>query len=245
MAVDITVLDAHTAARLTRGRFGVNPDKEEIVIYYRKPDYLKNGEPNVEAGWITRADSQQMKQATFVLNKGWTPLPQYGRVEDSNDPWAPILATAAGRQEFPLEQILTYRWYDARKLRQQWPSMPPGVRPEQLFPQLRGRELQLYPCPECFNQDFLVPSALAHHLRIHHAYDRTEIIALGKDMGIDFSREFRARKLDSITFDDAAPEAGDLTPTALGLDLDAEPINVTRVPVRSHKGKGADEEPAE
>ena len=193
-------------------RMGYDQTKEESVIYYRKPAVNPvTGEVPVDASWVTFSDSQDPKQLKLIRNKGFEPLDRYGRIEDSSCPWAVILSSPDGRREFPVDQIVTFRWYEPTGLRRAWPGLPREVvglaQIVRLFPQLAGQNIEEFPCPECHNKTFLKPSGLAHHLRIHHEYDRVEIIAVGKEMGLDFSREFRVRRPQTITFEGSPEEA--------------------------------------
>lgn len=211
---------------------------EEDVIYYRKPEKTPDGKPHSEPGWITWSDSQAGKQLE-LWKKGWSPLNAYGSIrpkkrDDAPDgpydlygPWGPILAHPTGPREFPVEQILTYRWYDAER------CPVPGVR----FPQLRqwlaeGNEISEYGCPECNTAVYSKPIFLARHLRVSHSYDRAEIIALGRELGVDFSKELVRRGSGKITYDyeDA--------PVTHSVDPADEPVPVVRTVPQSHKGAG-------
>lgn len=171
----------------------VNRRRSERVIYYRKAN-----------GWITWGDSQSSKQIDYIA-RGWQPLTQFGQItgttynrqtgEHDPDPasvWGPILRHRDGPGQFPLQQILTYRWYKKPPVR--------GVR----FPQLEGVEVTEYQCPECDDREYHDVSHLARHLRNQHDYDRLEINQLGKDLGIDFNRqvEHGGRKVYSYEADE-------------------------------------------
>jgi hypothetical protein len=194
----------------------VGRSRDEVVGYYRLPDGYRDG---AASRWITFADTQPGKRLPY-MERGWTPLPQYGRVwgkdPDGNSSkeyvWLPILSTAQGRAEFPASQVLTYGWYRPERL-------PAPLRGRALdFPQLEkaiadGLEVHEYECPECTGQRFFTPWALASHLRNHHDYDRAEIIALGKEVGVDFAKTLKRliNPMRSVTLEDvtvaAAPAA--------------------------------------
>ena len=195
--------DANAARLFGRSQ----PGKYEKVIYYRSPQVTMRGEPYVQAGWIHRSDSQDSKQLQ-MMRKGWMPLEQFGGSFRSEDPWGPILAHPDGPRQFPLTQIMEYRWYDPTHLRHDWPSMPPGLSPQRVFPQLReamvSGELVVkeYGCPNCHNRSFVMPAALYTHLNVHHDYSPEMIFELGQAMGIDFSVHLRARAVKSFEIED-------------------------------------------
>jgi hypothetical protein len=156
--------------------------RNEVVIYYRR----KNG-------WITRGPTQPAKQV-IMMRKGCTPLAQYGQIIHSEDTWGPILRNG-GAHEFPVEQVLTYRWYrkdmlpDLRPIVQQGRDfVRQGTQPSVHFPQLAGVKIVEYPCPEPCNRSFHSPLHLGGHLRVMHEYDRSEILKYGEAMGIDFTK---------------------------------------------------------
>lgn len=156
--------------------------KEEAVIYYRRRN-----------GWITWGDTQPSKQI-IMLRKGATPLPQYGNITASEDLWGPILRNG-GAHEFPVEQVLTYRWYrkdmlpDLRPIQQVGRTMQRvGAQPKVVFPQLVGVKITEFPCPEPCNRTFHSPLHLGGHLRVMHEYDRSEILKYGEAMNIDFTK---------------------------------------------------------
>ena len=171
-----------------RSRMGGNAmRKEEYVGYYRKPATYVDPQgvvtPFREPSWITIADTQPLKKMGYV-NRGWIPLPQFGRIEDSGpERWRPILTHRDGPIAFPAQQVITARWYDKTKL-------PGSLRGSDIyFPQLVGIEIEEFPCPDCSGStSFLNPLHLARHLVNKHDYDRSAIIALGQSLGINFSK---------------------------------------------------------
>lgn len=185
-----------------------NPD----VIYFRN-----------KKGWITWGDTQASKQLDKI-RKGSVPLPQYGRITHSEDIWGPILRHPDGPAEFPVEQVLAYRWYDRRRL----PDIRPiiqvgreeqrqGAQPAVIrFPQLVGVKITEYPCPEsCLitlpdgksvDKAYHDPVHLGNHLRVMHGYDRSEIIKYGDAMGIDFTKVPGGKELVTYEFDEVADE---------------------------------------
>ena len=192
-----------------RNRLGGGAQRrEEFVGYYRKPaeyvDPLGVVLPYREPKWITVADTQPLKKMHYV-NRGWIPLPQFGRVEDTGgDRWRPILTHRDGPSAFPVEQVVIYRWYDRAHL-------PGSLRGADIyFPQLVGVEIEEFPCPDCSGGTvFLNPLHLARHLVNKHGYDRSAIIALGTSLGINFQKSLEGLikpRTVSVTAREAAPE---------------------------------------
>lgn len=175
---DVTNLQDLAGQLLTQGR------RSERVIYWRKPN------KGLEASWITTGGTNMERQLQF-LQRGFVPLTQYGevgfkrRADDPDGPferygqWGPILTHPQGPREFPVDQIVAYRWYD--------PAFcpVPGVR----FPQMVGVKIVEFDCPECNNARFHKATHLARHLRVTHGYDRAELVALGQELGLSFAKE--------------------------------------------------------
>lgn len=179
----------------------------EKVIYYRR----KNG-------WITWGDTQASKQMTMIA-KGNQPLPQFHHIMYSEDLWGPILRHPEGPALFPVEQVLTYRWYRKDMLPDLRPIVPQGrdlvrsgAQPKVSFPQLAGVKIVEFPCPEPCNRSFHSPLHLGGHLRVMHGYDRSEILKYGEAMGIDFSKVPGGKAIveyDGATAVEAAQEVVD------------------------------------
>lgn len=198
------------------------------VIYYRRPFKTRDGEPAENAGWITWADSLSGTKLRDYEVRGFTPLRQYGFVNNEdrlNDMikrahqerwtprqfqaeliWGQILRHPDGPAEFPLEQIMTLRWYE--------PDNCPirGVDPVELFPQLRGHKVKKYGCPQCRRTFAEVDGRgagqpFANHLRIMHEYDMQNILTYGTKIGLDFTGvEYGGEQYEEITFgDEEAP----------------------------------------
>jgi hypothetical protein len=186
--------------------FATNRRRFERVIYYRKPPDFDHGR---EGNWICWGDSQPGKRIT-MLERGFTPLPQFGRIDrymrdstgeeivDPAYPWGNILRHPDGPSQFPVEQILTYRWHRRPPI--------PGIK----FPQLQGMKIVEYECPECTDQTFFNAIHLARHLRNSHDYEHRDLTALGQHLGIDFAREYRKKGV--ITTEIAAEEEAPLPP---------------------------------
>jgi hypothetical protein len=153
----------------------------ERVGYYR-----------LRSGWITASDTQASKMQVMML-KGATFLGQYPSVEDSNDYWGPILRSPGGPEEFPVDQVLTYRWYrqdtGGRCLHSRSGLTRHCPVKDVRFPQLAGVKITEFPCPEgCNDKAYHSPLHLGSHLRIMHGYDRSEILKYGEAMNIDFTK---------------------------------------------------------
>lgn len=98
-------------------------------------------------------------------------------------PWMQIFQLH-GEKEFPLSQIIAFRWHIRPPYR--------GI----VFPQLEGVDITDYQCPECEKGLFSAtnPREAARQLRIHltsaineqHKYTPRDIRELGEDWGIDF-----------------------------------------------------------
>ena len=187
MAIDIKYADR----TLLESFFRINKRREEYVGYWRLPADHHDGDAG---NWLTWADTQDSKTASQI-RRGWQPLGMYGRVTgilpDGSTPpgasWFPILNHKHGPAEFPASQVQTYRWYRPDQLPE------PFTGKAIAFPQLNaalkgGLEIREYACPECHKFFFFEPWHLATHLANRHDYDRTEIIALGTQVGIDFTK---------------------------------------------------------
>lgn len=217
MTVTLTELSPDLAAMdggAARIFAAVNQSKWEQVIYYRCPPVIKHtGERHEQAGWIICGDSQSPKLADNVM-RGYIPLSEFGFVKDSRNMWGPILSHPDGPRQFPLDQIIAYRWYHVDDLRRQWPGLPARYQRDQdlarLFPQLRDPDLKIkeYGCPNCRNRKFLEPRGLFQHLHNHHDFKTEDIFAWGEKMGIDFGDMLRDRAMTEVTFDpvDDTPE---------------------------------------
>lgn len=164
------------------------------VIYYRKPN-----------GWITYGDSVSGTKLRDFVARGFEPLMQYGYINTQGRDnrrfgtanqereagmtegkyiWEQILSHPDGPAEFPLEQVIAMRWYR--------PENCPVE--DAYFPQLAGKKIREYNCPEqCGRAPFVDiegaggMSGLRTHLRIMHGWDQANLLAYGERVGIDFT----------------------------------------------------------
>ena len=167
--------------------------------YYRRSD---DGGP--AANWIVIAATTPTNRSDYEY-KGFTYLQKYGEFKNGTNearaaeherdakgnPWNParepwrLIFQMNGAKEFPVSQIIEYRWH-----------IRPPYR-EVTFPQLEGVEVTDYYCPECDKGVFssVNPQEAAQQLRSHltsgvgdaHKYTPADLQALGKEYGIDFS----------------------------------------------------------
>src|SRR3990167_7081170 len=117
--------------------------------------------------------------------------------------WGAILRHPDGPAEFPLDQIMAFRWYE--------PAQCPlrGVNPVELFPQLRAHNVKIHRCPQCARtfaavDGFGAAEPFANHLRIMHEYDMVNILNFGERIGIDFTGvEYGTEEAKELTFGEA------------------------------------------
>lgn len=195
------------------------PAKGEHSYYRRKSD-----------GWILTAGAWQSMKADMEF-KGLEYLPKYGVFTygtpwgDTNkdrtgrdfnvlsEPWRLIFQTPGGADEFPVSQIIAYRWH-----------IRPPYR-EVKFTQLQGLEVFDYFCPECENGIFSAVDQqdAMEQLRTHltsrtnesHSYRPEDLRALGAELGIDFFAPRRRRGAR------VAPPAFESEPQPEPIDLSA------------------------
>lgn len=181
--------------------------RDERVMYYRKSGGL-------EDGWIVWGDTESGTKLRDRTILGFQLLHKYGvitgfldKAQEEPDPasvWGPILRHPDGPSEFPVDQIVAYRWH----------TDPPvkGVR----FPQLQGMKITQYQCPECSRAPFaelkrgdeVILSAiqsLGNHLAIMHKWDRLALLRWGDRVGIDFD-SVDARKVIPYDYEEVGPE---------------------------------------
>ena len=162
--------------------------KFDKAMYFRRPQTTVQ-----RKGWIVTAS--RTHRDTYEL-MGFEPLMKYGVLPNDDpelrneegkpvplrSPWYPILTHPDGPKEFPVAQVMTFRWYV--------PEECPN--PKAKFPQLQGHKVTHYPCPECERPAFIAIDGLggiehlARHLRIVHDWDRPSLMKYGEKVGLDF-----------------------------------------------------------
>ena len=220
-----------------RSMFANQRARSERVCYYRLPQRTPSGAPHKQAGWISWGDTQEgVKLGKLV--RGQIPLEQFGFIrtkrseEDPDGPfelhghWGPILCHRDGPREFPVSQIMAYHWYDAERLRiALHGGIPSTLRVRDgmvLWPQLSGQDIRIFACPECGDWRAIEAVFLARHLRIHHDYDRADIIAFGSQYGVDFATEINreGRVIRSFSFDMPTDEPEEVELEEAGFSID-------------------------
>lgn len=193
---------------------------------------MRDGQPANKAGWITWGDSVSGTKQRDYRIRGFTPLSQYGSLnneqrrlaliaqaqEEGWTPqrfqaewiWGPILRSAGGPEEFPLDQVVALRWFDSRH------CPIKDISPRDLFPQLTGKAIRNRRCPQC-NRNYPevdgrgVAQPMANHLRIEHDFDMQNILAYGERAGIDFTAVEFDLTAETEEFDFGASEEATLT----------------------------------
>ncbi|MCR4342202.1 MAG: hypothetical protein NUW01_20175 [Gemmatimonadaceae bacterium] len=214
--------------------------KYEKCLYYRHPTIWNPGtpqeKPNRRAGWIIWAGNNRDRMAD-MMERGFVPLRKFGiaarfqawekeaqGTPDQYGPWGAILCHPEGPAAFPVEQVMAYRWYDPRH------CPVPGV----AFPQLTGKEIVEYSCPDCTDRTFGLALHLARHLRTGHDWTVDDLVKFGDAMGLDFSREFGKQAKTVRVY---RPD-GSRAPMLPGQPSVVPPPTVERVvPVRSEPAK--------
>lgn len=165
----------------------------------------------LSSGWIViastspsnRADSEYKGSRLLSMygefvNGSAQPRAQAKEKDARGNPWNPALEPwrlifqLDGAKEFPIEQIIAYRWH-----------IRPPYR-EVNFPQLQGIEITNHGCPECDKGIFssVNPAEAAQMLRTHltsaidaqHKYTVADLTALGKEWDIDFDSARMGRR---------------------------------------------------
>ena len=193
--------------------------------YYRRGD---NGWIITGPVWPSYRADMEYKDNVFLAKYGvfLYDMPGNKTVFDVNgrnfspvtEPWRQIFQKG-GAKEFPLDQIIAFRWH-----------IRPPYR-EVKFPQLAQVEIHNFFCPECDKGIFSAvrrPDAV-DQLRIHltsrfndnHSYRPDDLKALGEEYGINFfeprqgmNRVTRSNLIDAPDGPDLdlVPGADDLTP---------------------------------
>lgn len=186
------------------------------IIYYRR---ARRGE---HPGWIVWGDSLSGSKLRDYVRRGFEPLMQYGVINSpardrrafSNEPepgmttekyvWEAILTHPDGPAEFPVEQVITYGWHRPEKC----------PIPDAYFPQLVGKKVTEYTCPERCGRKFIGldgvggVGTLRTHLRVMHGWDQSNLQAYGTRMGIDFNKgDVDDLLVNDVVYGGAAVEA--------------------------------------
>ena len=172
------VQEFETSARIRTG------GKFEKHMYYRRPR-----DADEEAGWLIIAGTNAARIEDMVA-RGFEPLYTYGTIEDWErqkgiqvstigplGPWQPLF-DRGGAKEFPVEQVVTARWYKETPV--------PGKDPRDLFPQLKGQKIKELQCPACKHPAFHKISYLASHLQISHNWSLEKVFQYGERSGLNF-----------------------------------------------------------
>ena len=164
------------------------PPGKGLHGYYRRRD-----------GWITTGPTTDSNRADFEY-MGYSFLSKYGQFKNVNDithevdinrvPWNSYaeawrrIFQLGGAKEFPIDQIIAFRWHIRRPYK------------EVTFPQLEGVEIYDFYCPECDQGVFSSTNErealiqLRHHLTTTingpHSYRVEDLTRLGQEWGLDF-----------------------------------------------------------
>lgn len=192
------------------------PNKYETHMYYQRPTEGPRGEVVQNPGWITVGGVKGDKRTRYEDWKRFTALRQFGEIPSGHsNQWEHILCQPGGPEAFPVDQVLTLRWYNPQEIpmdcawmgrdEEPCPYMmklrSEGVR----FPQLEGHEVIERQCPECERAKFATVDgvggvgALARHLSIIHDWTPERLKKYGEAMGIDFDAVY-SRKTQEKTF---------------------------------------------
>lgn len=204
--------------------------RDAAAGYFRKPN-----------GWITVSQYKGGASLDVFLDRGFDPLRKYGDVTQFNgldadgEPipdsiWGPILRHPEGPAEFPIEQIITARWYN------------PETCPEKVnWKQLKGVAIQQYQCPECSRAPFVSAkkdgevlsnvgdgvAGLAKELTVGHSWDRLSLMEYGKRMGIDFNAVGGPMEVIEYAYEEESQEEPEETPFEVE-DVTKQHVDVAR-----------------
>ena len=181
--------------------------------YYRRPDNE----------WIMALPTSLGNDRDWQL-KGFQRLIKYGEFpngttgekpntrDENGNPWNPAdepwrqIFLRGGGKEFPITQVLAYRWH----------LRPPYL--EAKFPQLDGVEVTNLECPECDKGVFasrnpqeaslMLKQHLTSEINAQHKYTPADLRALAQEWGLDFDSG-RLARLRKIREEIHGPTAGD------------------------------------
>jgi len=189
--------------------------KHETHMYYQRPVTGSRGETLQNPGWIVVGGVKGGKRDRYEDWKGFKPLKQFGEIPDNHtNPWEFILTQPGGPESFPVDQLLTLRWYDPTviptdcvwegKDEEACPYMLKLKREGVQFPQLGGHEVVERQCPECERASFATIDGvggigpLARHLTIMHDWTPERLKKYGDAMNIDFEAVYSRKTQEKI-----------------------------------------------
>ena len=178
------------------------PGRGAHGYYRRAPSGPRGGWIMAIGAWPSFRSDMEYKGNVFLQRYGTWVLPGPGagstvtdlkgvRFNPGDEPWR-LIFQHGGAHEFPLSQIIAYRWH-----------ITPPYR-EVVFPQLEGVKVYDLFCPECETGTFssVVQGEAVDMLRQHlvskvntsHQYRPEDFRALGEEYGIDFFAPRRGRR---------------------------------------------------
>ena len=152
-----------------------------------RPNYGYYRQPN---GWITLSPAADLDRLHYT-SKGWTPLPQYGRIEMTStyavDHPLEALFMQGGAKELPREQVIEMALHINTQMipgcntplsqyhkRHTAPCMARAYELE--FPQIGPEDMKSYACQlGCDRSDFPTEKARLQHEMVAHKEDRADI----------------------------------------------------------------------
>ena len=178
------------------------PGRGAHGYYRRAPSGPRGGWIMAIGAWPSFRSDMEYKGNIFLQRYGTWVMPGPGagstvtdlkgvRFNPGDEPWR-LIFQHGGAHEFPLSQIIAYRWH-----------ITPPYR-EVVFPQLEGVKVYDLFCPECETGTFssVVQGEAVDMLRQHlvskvntsHQYRPEDFRALGEEYGIDFFAPRRGRR---------------------------------------------------
>jgi len=164
------------------------------------------------SGWISPAPAHPLELVQRA-ERNQIALKQYGqflydrRATDANgqrwdaraEPWR-MMFQRGGEQEFPIDQILAFKWH----LRSPYQEVT--------FPQLQNVYWEAYECPDCEQvvltslEEGYAPQDMISHLRLGHGWSRAEVTEWAREVGIKFKRERRTHTVAPLETPKGASE---------------------------------------
>lgn len=208
------------------------PGKYESNMYYRRP---ANGQ---RPGWIIVGGVKGEKRRVFEDIRGFKALPEFGELPHGHtNPWEHILTSPGGPEAFPVDQVMSLRWYNEDDIPTdcEWEGKDEEACPMMIklktegvvFPQLTGHTIIEHSCPECDRPPFSTVDGmggiepLARHLKIMHGWDAQNLMKWGEATGIDFQKVYSKERMEK-TFDFTPSENADFSCTQCDWKPDGE-----------------------